>query len=61
MTNTYLSDKDLAARFGVTRFTIWRWARERSDFPRPISLSPGCTRWKLSQIEAWEKAKEGGE
>lgn len=24
----YLSDKQLAERFGVTRGSIWRWARE---------------------------------
>ncbi|WIY24817.1 helix-turn-helix transcriptional regulator [Parasedimentitalea psychrophila] len=54
---TYFSDTDLAKRYGVTRQTVWRWHRERTDFPRAISLSPGCTRWKLSQIEAWENTK----
>lgn len=26
-------------------------------FPRPIKLTPGCTRWRLSEIEAWEQSK----
>lgn len=26
-------------------------------FPKPVRLSPGCTRWRISDIEAWESAK----
>jgi prophage regulatory protein len=59
MNETYLSDTDLAQRFNLTRQTIWRWHRTNPSFPRAIALSAGCTRWKLSSIEAWElKAKE---
>ena len=54
----YVSDKQLAARFGVSKPCIWRWTREYSDFPKPYKLSPGCTRWKVSEIEAWEKSRE---
>ena len=57
MLDTYLSDTDLAKRYGVARQTVWRWHRERADFPRAISLSPGCTRWKLSHVAAWESSK----
>ncbi|MFT6225950.1 MAG: prophage regulatory protein [Paracoccaceae bacterium] len=52
----YISDKQAAARYHVTRQTIWRWVRDRK-FPAPVSLSPGCTRWRLSDIEAWEAGK----
>lgn len=55
MNETYLSDADLAGRFNVTRQTVWRWHRSNGGFPRALSLSPGCTRWKLSAIETWEK------
>lgn len=54
----YVSDKQLSERFGVTRPTVWRWHRTDPTFPRAVSLSPGCTRWKLAEIEAWEKAQE---
>jgi prophage regulatory protein len=57
MAETYLSDIQLAARFGVHRATPWRWAKHNRDFPKAISLSAGCARWKLSEIEAWESAK----
>lgn len=52
-TNTYLSDKTVATRYEVGRATVWRWVQE-SKFPAPVKLSPGCTRWKLSDIEEWE-------
>lgn len=51
----YLSDTSLAKRFSVSRATIWRWAE--GDFPQPVKLSPGCTRWRLAEIEAWEKLR----
>lgn len=57
MTETYLTDLQLAARYSVHRSTIWRWISSDARFPPPINLSPGCTRWKLSQIEEWEKTK----
>ena len=48
----------VAQRYGVSRATVWRWA-QHDKFPKPVKLSPGCTRWKLSDVEAWE-AKQGG-
>lgn len=54
MNEKYLRDTDLAARFNVSRNTIWRWKRESPEFPRPVYLSPGSARWKLSEVEAWE-------
>lgn len=52
-TAVYLTDTALAARFSVSRATPWRWAKE-GNFPQPVKLSPGCTRWRLSDVEAWE-------
>jgi prophage regulatory protein len=57
MIEHYLSDIQLSARYGVNRATPWRWNKTNPDFPKPICLSPGCTRWKLSEIEAWEQSK----
>lgn len=50
----FLSDKQLAERFRVKRGTIWRWHRTNPQFPRALTLSPGCTRWRLAEVEAWE-------
>lgn len=57
----YLSDKQLAIRWGISRPTVWRWAKTDPTFPPPIKLSPQCTRWNLSEIEAWEKTKADAE
>jgi prophage regulatory protein len=57
MAGTYLSDTQVAARFGVHRTTPWRWIKSDPSFPRPVFLSPGCSRWLLADIEHWEAAK----
>lgn len=49
--NRYVSDQWLAIYFGVSRSTIWRWAR-RGLLPAPVSLSPGTTRWRLTDVLA---------
>ena len=57
MTQTYLSDVQVAARYGVHRSTPWRWAKTDPIFPQPITLTPGCTRWKLADLEHWEATR----
>ena len=57
-TATHVADLQLASRYSVSRATIWRWA-QFGKFPKPIKLSPGCTRWKLSDVEAWEAEQRG--
>lgn len=53
----YVSDKQLATRFGVSRPTVWRWVKSDPDFPKPVKLSPQCTRWRADQVEAWERSR----
>ena len=55
---SYISDKQLAARYETHRATIWRWA-QKGQFPHPVKLGPGCTRWRSSDVEAWEAEWEG--
>jgi prophage regulatory protein len=57
MPETYLSDNQIAIRYSVHRTTPWRWVNTDPTFPKPIRFSPGCTRWKLTDIEVWEEAK----
>lgn len=54
----YLSDRQVAERYSVTRNTIWTWSRE-GDFPTPHKLSERCSRWRLDEIEAWESERQG--
>lgn len=53
----YLNDKQVAERFGISRVTVWRWRKTDAAFPAPITLSPGCVRWRLVDIEVWEASK----
>lgn len=56
----FLSVKQVAARYAVSVETVWRWVREGEDFPRPVALSPGCTRWRVTDLEAWEATRSAG-
>lgn len=53
----YLADYAVARRYDVHRSTPWRWLRSDPSFPKPVSLSPGCTRWRLQDLVAWEQQK----
>lgn len=55
--NLFLPDKQVAVRYGVNRSTIWRWVSE-GHFPSPVRFA-GCTRWRLSDLENWERAQCG--
>ncbi len=54
---TYVSDKTLADRWSIHRVSVWRMAKADPNFPKPVKLSPGTTRWKLADIEAWETTR----
>lgn len=58
-TAAYLSDRDLAVRYGISRPTVWRWAGN-GTLPAPVKLSEGCTRWRVSDIEARDAERFGG-
>lgn len=51
--NLYLSVDQVAARFNVSKDTIWRWKRN-GEFPAPIKLGGATTRWRLCDIEEYE-------
>lgn len=50
----FLSDHQVAARFDISKATVWRWHTKYPDFPRRIRLSPGTSRWKLSDLVQFE-------
>jgi predicted DNA-binding transcriptional regulator AlpA len=59
MSDQFLSDQQLARRYGVHRATIWRWVRSDLTFPKPLRLGPQSTRWRLRDVEAWEQRRVG--
>ena len=38
---------------GIAAPTLWRWSRERDDFPKPIKLGAATTAWRVSELEAF--------
>ncbi|MBG6143565.1 putative DNA-binding transcriptional regulator AlpA [Labrenzia sp. EL_142] len=55
----YLTDKEVALRYSVSKATIWRWANSNPNFPKPIVFSKGVSRWSLEDLLAFEALKKG--
>lgn len=55
----FLSDKQVADRYGVTKITIRRWGQSIPSFPPPVKFSPGCIRWRLTDLEQYEAGLTG--
>jgi prophage regulatory protein len=53
MEQQYLTDRDLAARYGISRRTVWRWVTE-GKLPQPEKLTDRCSRWIRTEIEQLE-------
>ena len=51
----FLSDREVAQRYSVSRRTIWRWVKEVEGFPHPIKIAIGTTRWSIKDLEAYER------
>ncbi len=49
--------KEAATLLGIGTATLWRWCREREDFPRPIKLSPRCTVFDGAALLHWRDAQ----
>ena len=49
--------KQAAEFLGIGVATVWRWIKERPDFPRPIRLSARCTVIDGGQLVAWRDAQ----
>ncbi len=51
--------KTAAELLGIGTSTFWRWAKERSDFPKARRLSPRCTVFDAQEIITWRDAQAG--
>jgi predicted DNA-binding transcriptional regulator AlpA len=54
----WLSDREVALRYSVSRITVWRWARA-GTIPKPHRIAAGTTRWSASEIEAHDASLMG--
>jgi predicted DNA-binding transcriptional regulator AlpA len=53
-----LSVRDVAYHYQVGPSTIWRWTRSVRDFPQPVKISNGCTRWRRADLEAFDASRQ---
>ena len=53
----WVSPKRAARMFDISEATLYRWLKTRSDFPKPVKLSPGCTRFDLNKLNAFAASK----
>ena len=51
--NRCLRMQKAADFLGISLPTLWRWIKERPDFPRPIRLSANCTVIDQAELFAW--------
>lgn len=58
VTPQWLSDRDLAQRYSVSRITIWRWSKA-GQLPKPRKLGGNTTRWYAPDIEAHDNRVRG--
>ncbi len=49
--------KTAAELLGIGTSTFWRWAKERTDFPKARKLSSRCTVFDVSELVAWRDAQ----
>ena len=45
---------------GISNTTLWRWVRERPDFPRPTRLGPRTTVFQLDDLLAFRNRQSEG-
>ena len=54
-TEQFLTVDQVAARYNTSTDSIYRWKRD-GDFPKAVHLGRGTTRWRLSDLTAFESA-----
>lgn len=47
----------VAERIGYAVASVWRKAKDETDFPKPVRIGPKCTGWIESEVDAYLKRK----
>ncbi len=55
--STSARPKVAAHLLGVGVSTLWRWVKEREDFPKARKLSSSCTVFDVQELMAWRDAQ----
>ena len=52
----YITVNRVAERYETSKHSVYRWMRDRRDFPLPIVLPSGLKRWSAAELDAWDNA-----
>ena len=53
---TYLTQTDVCKRYGISRWSIYRWRQDSElGFPQPYNFN-GRLRWDADELAAWERS-----
>ena len=56
----YMRVKQVAARYGVSSATIWRWSNDLDGFPKPLRIKRGTTAWSEAELDDFDRRAEDG-
>ena len=48
-----LSVKEVARVLGISKTSVWEFARKKPNFPKPRKYSPRTTRWRKDEVLTW--------
>lgn len=51
----WLSDREVGARYGVSRISVWRWSKENENFPKPRKIGPNTSRWNSAELDQFDQ------
>ena len=51
----YKRTNEVCKIFSISKSTLYRYAKEKPDFPKPIKASPKITLWDIAEIEEYFK------
>ncbi|MEL6286639.1 MAG: AlpA family transcriptional regulator [Pseudomonadota bacterium] len=57
MTDCLLRRREVEARTGLARSTIYEWVK-RGDFPKPVRLGARLVAWRESDVADWLQSRE---
>ena len=53
MQRSVLRANELALRLAISKSTLWRWCKSKSNFPQPRKISQGVTVWFAEEVQEW--------
>jgi prophage regulatory protein len=52
------TDHHLANHLNCSRSQVWALTKKSPNFPKPIRITEGMTRWRWADVAAWENSLE---